>query len=324
MSALVSQPMASARHDLVERYLDAAIEYCTEYTQDLWRINVRAIAARWALDRGRWDDAARHALAVIDDPRESPWTHHEALCVLALVRARRGDPGADDALARAAAVGVPTDERFAHVDLAAAGAEIAWLERRPGDVDSATAEMLSVSVEEGDGEAASRLLFWRRLAGLDVEVRRRFGAVRARALRPLDGGSRGVDATELPVRGGARALADRRAWRHCGRRTPSCSGSGLARWRPWSPASSEGWGSATSREGPRATTRANEASLTPRELEVLALIAEGLRNADVAERLVVSRRTVDHHVSAILRKLEAGSRGEAVAAAGRLGILDDR
>ena len=57
---------------------------------------------------------------------------------------------------------------------------------------------------------------------------------------------------------------------------------------------------------------------------MLALIAEGLRNADVAERLVVSRRTVDHHVSAILRKLEAGSRGEAVAAAGRLGILDDR
>ena len=57
---------------------------------------------------------------------------------------------------------------------------------------------------------------------------------------------------------------------------------------------------------------------------MLALIAEGLRNADVAERLFVSRRTVDHHVSAILRKLQAGSRGEAVAAAGRLSLLDDR
>ena len=41
-----------------------------------------------------------------------------------------------------------------------------------------------------------------------------------------------------------------------------------------------------------------------------------------ADRLVVSRRTVDHHVSAILRKLEAKTRGEAVAEAARLGILD--
>jgi DNA-binding NarL/FixJ family response regulator len=76
--------------------------------------------------------------------------------------------------------------------------------------------------------------------------------------------------------------------------------------------------------GPRATTRANDAELTPRELEVLQLLAEGLRNASIADRLVVSRRTVDHHVSAVLRKLEASSRGEAVAAAGRLGLLQDR
>ena len=57
---------------------------------------------------------------------------------------------------------------------------------------------------------------------------------------------------------------------------------------------------------------------------MLRLIAGGLRNADVAERLVLSRRTVDHHVSAILRKLKATTRGEAVAAAAKLGLLEDR
>jgi DNA-binding NarL/FixJ family response regulator len=49
-----------------------------------------------------------------------------------------------------------------------------------------------------------------------------------------------------------------------------------------------------------------------------------LRNAEIANRLVLSRRTVDHHVSAILRKLDAGTRGEAVAAAGRAGLFKDR
>jgi DNA-binding NarL/FixJ family response regulator len=73
--------------------------------------------------------------------------------------------------------------------------------------------------------------------------------------------------------------------------------------------------------GPRQATRGNPANLTPRELEVLALIAEGLRNAEVAERLFLSGKTVDHHVSAILRKLGVRTRAQASAEAGRLGIL---
>ena len=57
---------------------------------------------------------------------------------------------------------------------------------------------------------------------------------------------------------------------------------------------------------------------------MLALVAEGRQNAEIADRLVVSRRTVDHHVSAILRKLGAHTRGEAVANAAQLGLIQDR
>ena len=71
--------------------------------------------------------------------------------------------------------------------------------------------------------------------------------------------------------------------------------------------------------GPRAATKENPAGLTAREVEVLALVGEGLRNAAIAERLFLSEKTVGHHVSAILRKLGVRTRGEASAEARRLG-----
>lgn len=73
--------------------------------------------------------------------------------------------------------------------------------------------------------------------------------------------------------------------------------------------------------GPRRTTRHNPAGLTPRELEVLRLVAEGLRNVEIADRLFLSGKTVDHHMTAILAKLGARTRGEAVAKATKLGAF---
>ncbi|CAN5528100.1 hypothetical protein BH24CHL9_BH24CHL9_00090 [soil metagenome] len=74
--------------------------------------------------------------------------------------------------------------------------------------------------------------------------------------------------------------------------------------------------------GARRSTRRNPAGLTSREVEVLSLLAVGLRNADIAERLVVSVKTVDHHVSAVLRKLGVRDRVQAGREAVRLGLKD--
>ena len=73
--------------------------------------------------------------------------------------------------------------------------------------------------------------------------------------------------------------------------------------------------------GPNETTRANPAGLTAREVEVLVLLTQGCSNAQLARRLHRSRKTMEHHVSAILDKLGVGTRAEAVAAAFTLGIV---
>lgn len=73
--------------------------------------------------------------------------------------------------------------------------------------------------------------------------------------------------------------------------------------------------------GQRASTQANPYALTSREVEVLQLLCGGMRNAQIAERLSRSVRTVDHHVAAVFAKLGVSTRTEAMAAALAMGIL---
>jgi DNA-binding CsgD family transcriptional regulator/tetratricopeptide (TPR) repeat protein len=312
------------RHDLADAYYDAGLEHCVEHMSDLWRINILALSALSFLFQGRFDDASRRAVAILDDPRESPWPHHTALVVLALVRARRGDPGAREALADAGTVDLQPEEFEAVVDRAAAQAEIAWMDRRPEEVVAATEPTLLAAIERGDTESICRLAFWRRLAELEADDQ--VGASGPYALALAGKWEEAADewtrrgqpyetALALAQSGDVGAL--RRAHTELQRLGARPLAAIVAR-------ELRELGVRDVPRGPRATTRANDAELTARELEVLRLLTEGLRNADIAERLVVSRRTVDHHVSAILRKLDVSTRGEAVAVAGRLGLLQDR
>jgi DNA-binding CsgD family transcriptional regulator len=74
--------------------------------------------------------------------------------------------------------------------------------------------------------------------------------------------------------------------------------------------------------GIRKTTQSNIASLTERELDVLKLLKEGMQNKEIAAKLFISAKTVDHHISAVLFKLDVNSRIKAVHEAIRLRIID--
>ncbi len=75
---------------------------------------------------------------------------------------------------------------------------------------------------------------------------------------------------------------------------------------------------------PRAKSRStlsNSANLTVREISVLQMLKEGLRNKEIGSRLFISPGTVDHHLSSILLKLEVNSRNKAVEQAVNLNII---
>jgi DNA-binding CsgD family transcriptional regulator len=318
---LAAIAVESRRFSLAGRYVDQGIAYCSERGLELFRLYLLAYRARLELDQGRWSAAADSAASVLRIPRTSTTPRIVALVVLGLLRARRGDPGQWEALEEAWALAEPTGELPRVGPVAAARAEAAWLEGDRDAVDDATAGALSLALERKGSWLVGELAVWRRRAGLD-------GEIPARAAKPyaleLAGDWRAASA--LWTRIGCRyeaALAlsqadDEAALRRSfaelhelGAAAAAALVANRLRQR----------GARGIPRGPRPATRDNPANLTARELEVLALVAEGLRNAEIAQRLFLSGKTVDHHVSAILRKLGARTRVQASAEAIRLGIL---
>lgn len=75
--------------------------------------------------------------------------------------------------------------------------------------------------------------------------------------------------------------------------------------------------------GPTKATLSNPAGLTSRQLEVLRLMAHGLSNTQIADELYVSKKTVEHHVSAVYSKLGVSSRSKAIRAAVEVGAVEN-
>jgi DNA-binding CsgD family transcriptional regulator/tetratricopeptide (TPR) repeat protein len=313
--------VVNRRHELANAYLPAALEHCTEQNLDLWRINALAYLAQSQLDQGRWTDAAETAALLLEDPRESPWPHFAALLVLTLVRARRGDPDAQEMLDRAHAIGAPPDEMESVGALAAAWAEVAWLEGRPHEIEVATDDALAVALRKRARWTIGALAHWRRRAGIEEKVD---GAAEPYALQLAGDWRRAAAAWGELGCPYERVLALSEADDEAGLRQALDESQRLG-GRPLATIVSRRLrelGAHDVPRGPRPSTRANAAGLTTREVDVLRLVVQGLRNAEIAQRLFVSRKTVDHHVSAILRKLDARTRGEAGAKAAQLGLLE--
>ena len=150
--------------------LDRGVKVCQDLGLEVWALYVIASRARLYLDRGRWNDAATDAGTVLDAVSSIPLLRVQALTVLGLIRARRGDPQRWAPLDEALALLEDHGELQFSAPVAAARAEAAWLDGRSADVDGVTRDVLATAVDRRAGWIAGELAWLRRLAGIRETV----------------------------------------------------------------------------------------------------------------------------------------------------------
>lgn len=300
--------------------LEVGLVTAAEQELTTWRnalLNTRS-DARYSL--GRWDDAVADVEAVLAADVMSECNRLCTCVRVGQVRTRRGDPDAWTALDEALELATRFRDRQAVHPVRLARAEAAWF---AGDVARAADEVRAAlplwsedpepwqmgqlavmaartgvewSPAVGCPEPFARWLTgdWRGAASLWDE--------RGCAYEAADALADSDDVDDLrDALSRLRSLGARPRAQHVERRLRSLGVRDLPR-------------------GPRATTRANAAGLTAREVEVAALLAQGFANSEIANALVLSPKTVDHHVTAVLSKLAVRSRRHVGVAAARAGI----
>lgn len=308
---LFTWAQAPASRDAVGR----AVAYAAEHEVHHLGAYAATIRTWHRLRAGEWSEAEREAQAHVQD---SSVTALFARTLLAELAVRRGSHDADARLAALATAGERAGDLQRIAPVLALQVERSLTSRAAVPVERLR-QLVERFAGRGDALASeeARIAAWAAVAGVTVPgtpaapgtlgamIRGDWAAAadgfaeagwaydRALLLTLLDDPAALAEALELARELGAKPLADRatRRLRALGRPVP---------------------------RGPRTATRANPAGLTARQLEVLALVADGRTNAEIAEELVISLRTAEHHVAAVLAKLGVASRREAARTAAAL------
>jgi DNA-binding NarL/FixJ family response regulator len=309
--------------ELAERILAEGIAFQIRHDLDSWTHYQVGWQARLRLEQGRFRDAESIAAGVVGLEQLAPTIRLPALIVLGRVRARLGEPDAPALLQQALRHALETEDLHLIAPVRFALAEAAWLAGDPAAAREPLRAVAAMDLDSFDPWALGELAVWWRRCGMAgpppaVAVARapapraaelagdalaaaaewtRLGLPYEAALALLqvvgdEAGpalARAVSMLEEIEARAAVLLARRIALRL-----------GVADQLP------------KVRRGPYAVARRHPLGLTRRELQVLRLIAEGMGNRDIAHRLVRSQRTVEHHVSAVLGKLNASSRMDVV------------
>ncbi len=302
-----------------EAYYAEGVAYCDEHDLTSYSIFLRSQRTNMLEATGRWDEAVAVAGELLLRGGPSPGIRLCPLNRLGTIRARRGEPGVWECLDEAIGYADGAGEAQNIVPVRLERAEARWLE---GDQAAAVreAELAHDSGAGCDQWGRGALAVWLRRTGSSRELPR---GLAEPCQRQLDGDWAGAarlwQDLDCPYEAALALLdsSDEAALREAlqilaGLRADAVIRVARKRMRDL--------GFRSIPAGPRTATRAHPLGLTRREHEVLDLIVDGRTNAEIASELFISAKTVDHHVSAVLAKLGAPSRGVAAAEAVRRGL----
>jgi DNA-binding CsgD family transcriptional regulator/tetratricopeptide (TPR) repeat protein len=298
-------------------YLDG-IAYCDEHDMTTWASSLRGERTSALEKTGRWDEAVTLGTDLLSR-NPSPINRVYPLTELGLIRGRRSEPGAWDYLDQAITDADQSGEPQHIVPARLARTEVYWLEGKPGEA-AREAELAD------DGSA--RCDAWDR--GAVAVWLQRLGSARAPRDDLAEPRRQQVDgdwarAAELWTELGcpyevAMALSDATDEKTLREALTIFTGLGASAPARIIRQKMRRLGIQSIPVGPQTATRAHPLGLTKREREVLDLICSGQTNAQIAAHLFISARTVDHHVSAVLAKLDAPTRNAAASRAAQLGL----
>lgn len=301
-------------------------ERMVEYTQsqelDAWYVAAIATRATLSVLQGLWDQADLD-LEVVVGQRTCLQTEIETLNTAALLRSRRGDPGAADLVNQVLERVEGFHDHEASTVACALAMEAAWMGLLPpGDVESRYRTMSTAPELQNDTAGRGLLAYWAIRLGWELPAGRIPGPAGLEHAGRVAEASSWWEDRGYPVEAAVTlAVSKDTEVDQAFARLTSLGAEGVMRGLRRELTRR---GSNRIPRGHRPATRQDPAGLTTRQREVLALVARGLSNAEIAEELFISEKTAGHHVSAILAKLGVASRTQATAVSISRGWVEPR
>lgn len=314
-NCLVTKNYAGAK-----KYLDEGIKYCDELDLGSWSSYMLACKARLLIETGQWDEAVSIANSLMANGRQPPIIKTGVLTVVTTVEMRRGKNVSLAGLQEAREIAFKTTELQRMIVALAPLLEYEWLTCNNVINDSDIETVVDLIPQKGNLYQNSQFTFWV------------YKARRKKLGFPNIFEGYEVDST-------AKALKAAALWQKKGNyyQQALCLFEGDTEDKKKAITLMQTTGAVAAVEkmkgdmraagiksiprGIRQATQANPGQLTERELGVLQLLHKGMQNKEIAATLFISIKTVDHHISNILFKLDAATRAKAVQQAIRMNIL---
>ncbi len=297
---------------VAEAYALEGLKFDRSHDLDSWTHYLAGVLAQMRLHQGELEEAEAIARDVLLQPQLATVMRLPALGALGHAQLRLGRADSDTQLAEGLALARPTREAERICPFVAALAESAWLRDDRGGVEAALAALEGLPGAKTNPWDFGDCVVWRHRMGADCS------ALIAHVAPPHAAEMRGKikEAATLWTAMGdphsaAMALAhgSQAQW-HEAIEIFATIGAEPAITRLRNRARAAGVRGL--RRGPYAKSKQNEFALTAKELDVLRLVIAGKTNVEISEILVRSHRTVEHHVSSVLAKLNARNRADAV------------